>query len=167
MTDPASLQNLHDIVTPAPVSWLPPAPGWYALGLTVALLLAWFMALIYQRWQSNRYRREALLELAQLEKRLTGSKPDNQAFSRLPQLLKRTAIAAYGRHRVASLSGDEWLVFLDETGSGDCFTKGGGRILNDCSCQPLTRLAEISQEQVKELYKAINHWIKKHSRVRR
>ena len=38
-SDPGSLDRLHDIVSPPPAPWWPPAPGWYALGLIVLLLL--------------------------------------------------------------------------------------------------------------------------------
>ena len=47
MNDPGSLQNLNDIVMPAPVGLWPPAPGWYvvfAVGLALAVL-AGFRAL--------------------------------------------------------------------------------------------------------------------------
>ncbi len=164
--DPASLQNLQDIVTPPPAPWLPPAPGWYALSVTFILLLAWIVGKSFKRWQNNRYRREALYELAQLEKKLTGPEPCRQSLAQLPQLLKRTAIAAYGRAPVASLSGDLWLAFLDKTGTCDIFSQGSGRLINDCSSQPLIRLAKISQEQVEELHQAVYYWIKKHSRTK-
>jgi len=162
MPDPSSLQNLHDIVTPAPAPWLPPAPGWYALGLSVLLLLAWFSVRRYRAWQRNKYRREALAALDRLEKGLADTAEYQQILPELPQLVKRTAIAAYGRSQVASLNGADWLAFLDKTGSTDVFTKGSGRLLTDCSCQPVTRLAALSREQVSGLRKAVHHWINKH-----
>ena len=39
MGDPGSLQNLNDIVAPAPVAWWPPAPGWWMLAALLATLL--------------------------------------------------------------------------------------------------------------------------------
>ena len=68
--DPTSLQLLHDIVTPAPTPRLPPAPGWYALGFCLLLLLTWFSIKQYQAWQRDRYRRESLVILTQIEKGL-------------------------------------------------------------------------------------------------
>ena len=39
--DPASLQNLNDIVALGPVPWWPPAPGWYFVIAVVTGLLLW------------------------------------------------------------------------------------------------------------------------------
>lgn len=160
--DPGSLQNLHDIVTPAPVSWLPPAPGCYALGLSLLLLLTWFSLNRYRAWQRDGYRREVLAVLAQIEKGLTDSTQYQQLLPKLPQLVKRTAIAAYGRDLVASLNGTDWLAFLDETGSTELFTKGSGRLLVDCSYQSDTWFATLSNEQVRGLYKAVWGWVAAH-----
>jgi len=58
--DPASLDNLHDIIVPDPVSVWPLAPGWYGLGWVLLIALAfWVWSRMRQR-RLNRYRREAL-----------------------------------------------------------------------------------------------------------
>ncbi len=158
----SSLQNLHDIISPHPVAWLPPAPGWYALGLSLLLLLCRFSVYKYLAWKRNKYRREALIELDALGKELTDSTAYQQLLPQLPQLVKRTAIAAYGRSSVASLSGDDWLGFLDTTGSTHIFTQGSGQLLNACSYQPAVQLATFSREQVAGLQNAVSLWIRKH-----
>ena len=160
--DPSSLQNLHDIITPQPVAWLPPAPGWYALGLTLFLFCSWLSVQKYQTWKRNQYRREALIELDELRKQLTDSEKYQQLLPQLPELVKRTAIAAYGRSKVASLTGDDWFAFLDKTVATHLFTKGNGRLLQDCSYQPPSQLLKFSNEQVAELQKTVSYWIKKH-----
>jgi hypothetical protein len=162
MPDPSSLQNLHDIVTPAPAPWLPPAPGWYALGLVGLLLLIWFCANRYLAWNRNRYRREALVELDRFEKELEETTQYRKILPLLPQLVKRTALAAYGRARVAPLAGSDWLAFLDNTGSTDVFGKGDGSLLLQCSYEPATSLAAVSKGHISELCKVIRQWINKH-----
>ena len=96
-TDPASLQNLHDIVEPMPGSiWWPPEPGWWFLLVIVLAVCLWrFMRRIKNR-HADAYRREALSELERLED-----------ITRLPELLKRTALVAYPRKTVASLAGEK------------------------------------------------------------
>ncbi len=162
MSDPGSLENLHDIIAPLPVAWFPPAPGWYALGLSLLLLFSWFSAQRYLAWKRDTYRREALIELDKLEKGLADSAGYKQILVQLPQLVKRTAIAAYGRSRVASLDGVDWLTFLDKTGSTDVFTGGEGKLLSDCPYQSPAKLAAFSREQVTGLLRAVHLWINKH-----
>lgn len=162
MNDLTSLQNLHDIIAPAPAPWLPPAPGWYALGLVGLLLLIWFCANRYLAWNRNRYRREALVALDRFEKELEDTTQYLKILPLLPQLVKRTALAAYGRARVASLAGSGWIAFLDNTGSTDVFGKGAGSLLLKCSYEPATSLEAVSKGHISELCKVIRKWISKH-----
>ncbi len=160
--DPGSLQNLHDIISPEPIAWLPPAPGWYVLGFSFLLLLSWFSVHRYQAWKRNQYRREALMELAELKNQMSDRARYQQLLPQIPQLVKRTAIIAYGRSRVASLNGVDWLTFLNKTGSTDVFTQGKGKLLSDCSYQSTAKLAAFSTEQIKGLQRAVYLWINKH-----
>lgn len=103
-SDPASLQNLHDIVIPPPIPFWPPAPGWY---LVAALLLggiAWLVVRLVGRHRRNAYRRAALAELA-----------GASTLTQLVEILKRTALAAYPRRQVAGLTGEAWTRWLAET----------------------------------------------------
>ena len=50
MSDPGSLQNLHDIVVPGPAAWWPPAPGWYVLAAVALSVGEW--CLYQRRWMS-------------------------------------------------------------------------------------------------------------------
>ena len=165
--DPTSLQNLHDIISPHSASWLPPAPGWYALGLSIFLLCSWFSVQKYLTWKRNQYRREALKELGELQKQLTDSEKYQQLLPQLSELVKRTAIAAYGRSQIASLTGEDWFAFLDKTVATHLFTKGNGRLLQDCSYQPPAQLLKFNNEQVAGLQKSVSYWIKKHQPLSR
>ncbi len=162
MSDPTSLENLRDIVPPHPIPWLPPAPGWYALGISILLLFGWFSVQKYLAWKRDKYRREAMIELDKLGEELADSASYQQILVQLPQLVKRTAMAAYGRNRVASLNGIDWLTFLNKTGSTDVFTEGDGKLLSDCSYQSTAKLAAFTREQVSRLYRAVYQWINKH-----
>jgi hypothetical protein len=119
--DPGSLDRLHDLAVPPPVPWWPPAPAWYAVGAAALGLLAVLVRRLVARWRRNRYRRAALAELDRAAASVPG----------MAVLIKRVALAAYPRERVASLSGGPWLAFLDETGRTEAFTRGPGRIFGD------------------------------------
>jgi hypothetical protein len=145
-----SLQNLNPIVLPDPVGWLPLAPGLQSLLVLLALAL---LVLIWRRWlawRDNRYRREALRELAAMTN-LAG----------LPSLLKRAALSAYPRERVAAINGAEWHRFLDESAGFDRFVSGCG--------EPLDRLAYggplPDENDAQALREAARAWIEQHRRT--
>ncbi len=164
-SDPASLQNLNDIVMPQAVGWWPPAPGWYVLIALFLLLLAWYGYKESRRWISNRYRRVALGELKQLELELVGeTRPDVFVFGQIPQLLKRTALAAYPRGEVASLTGSGWHSFLNSKVKGALFTDKMGISLETLSYQPLN-LQDLDRDAGMSLLRASSHWVKHHRHV--
>ena len=81
-------------------------------------------------------------------------------LSSLPALVKRTALAAYPRERVASLSGEAWLEFLDRTGGTREFTDGAGRLLIDLAYDPSLTLPESEIDGVNAVARA---WILRHN----
>ncbi len=129
LTLPELLDRLHDITVPEPVPYTPQTTAWYVLAvglLLVLFLIAWRIA---RSWQANRYRREAVAELTVIASRQGQDRVDILAIADLARLLRRTALTAFPRAEVASLYGDDWLVFLDETGRGEGFVDGPGRRL--------------------------------------
>ncbi len=142
------LAQLRDIHLPPPVTWWPPAPGWWLLALlAIALLL--FAILRWRRWRRrSAYRRAALDELRRI---------DGGDASAINALLKRTALAA-GRHDAAALSGEAWLQFLEQTrGRGPTLLQPTERsaLLSLYSAQP-TAVDGARLRQIAE------HWIRHH-----
>ena len=88
-----------------------------ALVTTPAVALGCFAVLLAVGYVGKgvrmRYRRVALRTLRQIQER----GPGPQAAAELAVLLKKTALAAWPRTRVASLSGDDWSNFLVHTGA--------------------------------------------------
>jgi hypothetical protein len=144
MTNP--LDKLHNFYQPQPPAWIPQTIGWYVLfgiaGMVVLLLT--FRSI--RRRLANRYRREALRELATL--------PPDQ-FS---TLLKRTALAAWPREKVASLSGEAWLSFLNETSGSDLFHRAPGTAIEEVALRPGT----LSAEDEQQLRMLTGEWIRRH-----
>jgi Domain of unknown function (DUF4381) len=122
-TDAVNLVDLIDQLAeplePAPVSLAPQTAGWTVLAVLLALVLAWLAWRWVQRWRANAYRRAALAGLD-----AAGNDP-----AAIADILRRTALAAWPRDRVASLSGVDWLRFLDATGRGGGFVDGPGTAL--------------------------------------
>jgi hypothetical protein len=146
--DPGSLDRLNDIVPPPAPPWWPPAPAWYVVGALVLVLVTLLTWQLITRWNRNRYRREALAKLKALG--------DNAPLAAVAELVKRVALACYPRDRVASLTGEEWLRFLDESGQTTAFAQGAGLALGDAEYAP------GSQAASPELLAAVRHWIRHH-----
>ena len=160
-TDATSLDRLHDIIVPAPAPWWPPAPGWYwVLGLMVVVLLAALIAGLI-RWQHNRYRREALAELARHEMALQNTELRSPALLSLAELLKRTAVTAFPREDVATLTGPKWFAFLDDTARGSRFRDALGATLENAIYDPRT-VDTLDPQRLHSVVEAIRHWIKFH-----
>ena len=106
--DATSLDRLHDIVQPPPVSWWPLAPGWYVLGAIVACGIAWLLLRQWRKWQANAYRRAALRQLQSTD-----------TSAAIAELLRRTALSVWPRASVATLTGSRWADWLTETSTDE------------------------------------------------
>ncbi|MEA3413430.1 MAG: DUF4381 domain-containing protein [Pseudomonadota bacterium] len=120
VSDPlAALRPLH---LPEPVTWWPPAPGWWILLIFFLVLL---VALVWH-WRRGRVRRAALAELRRIG---SADLSTAELAGSVSTLLRRYALTLYPPTRVAGLSGEPWLRFLDEHMEGDAFAAGAGRVL--------------------------------------
>jgi hypothetical protein len=160
-TDATSLDRLHDILVPNQVPWWPPAPGWYWVMALVIVILLTVMIKGLIRWQHNRYRREALAEVTRQEMMLKNPDLRNRALLGLSELLKRTAMTAFGREQVATLTGPKWFDFLDHTAKGLSFTDAVGPMLANAIYDPRAASA-LDEQKIHQLVKTIRHWIKHH-----
>lgn len=123
--DPAALP-LRDIHLPPPPGLWPPAPGWWLLtALCVVLGIAVFLFIRPAR--RLRYRRQALRQLAELEK--DGHLAPDALLAALSALLRRAVLCAFDREVCAGLTGEAWLRFLDQGLGGAPFSSGAGRVL--------------------------------------
>lgn len=114
----AALRSLHDIVTPAQVSWFPQTWGWAALATALGLALAVLLVRALRQYRRNAYRREALRLLGVAASDIRNSPTSEAGLQKIAELLKRTALAAWPRKKVASLSGPDFARFLTENAPG-------------------------------------------------
>jgi Domain of unknown function (DUF4381) len=145
-----------------PVPWWPPAPGWVVVAGIMCVLAVWMAWRAWRRWQAAAYRRAALAEWQQLKTQATDPHQREVALQRLPELIKRTALAAFPREEVAPLSSLAWLRFLDRTGRTDAFTHGRGQLLPELSYNPHAA-SQLDSSTVEELFAIVRRWIRGHS----
>jgi hypothetical protein len=151
--DSADLARLHDILMPAPLSsWWPLAPGWLLLAAAASMLLAFWLWRLARRRQAARYRREALAELVTLGR---GNGAPAERVTATLTLLKRAALAAYPREEVASLTGEAWWRFLDQTAGATLFAGGLG-------AEAERMLYAQAGELPPSLQQAAEQWIRRH-----
>ncbi|MEM1073742.1 MAG: DUF4381 domain-containing protein [Pseudomonadota bacterium] len=150
---PTNLVDLLDQLVlptePAPVSMIPQTSGWVVLALLVMAGVAyglWHWHLLRQR---NAYRAVALNALE-----TAGSDP-----AAIAQILRRCALAAYPRTRVAALTGEDWLTFLDRSVGGQDFRSGAGRALIAAPYQPKAAANPVLLELARDWVRGHKHEI--------
>ncbi|MBB3061477.1 DUF4381 domain-containing protein [Microbulbifer rhizosphaerae] len=110
------LAQLRDIHEPAPVGWWPPAPGWWLLGALILTAVAAAIFFWHRRRKiraRNRYRVEAVRLLQDVA-------PANpRAVEQINEILKRVAVASFGRPACGNLTGRRWIEFLENSSDSE------------------------------------------------
>lgn len=112
---PQELATLHDIHLPEGLSWWPWAPGWYGVAVLLCLGSGLLTAWLIYFYLNSRAKRQALRLLANYQHQKV---PSQISAARVSELLKRVALIYFPRRHVASLQGDAWITFLNETSKG-------------------------------------------------
>lgn len=147
---------LRDIHLPDPVSWWPPAPGWWLLAGAVVVAVA--LAL----WQRHRTRRTraALAAIRRIGAALEAGESPAECLRQLSVVLRRFVMStAVGEdaHKVAGLVGRPWLDYLDARGGSGRFRDGPGRLLLD---GPYVPDEAVRREDAAELGRLVADWIR-------
>jgi len=156
--NPAQQQPLplKDIHLPEPISWWPPAPGWWGLIILILVLVGLFF-LARALYRRGELRREARQALQEIETRYKRHQDDRQLAADLSTLLRRVTLSYSSRADVASLTDDAWLFFLDrgvaKSSFKDAFSNGAGRVLIDAPYKPTVNIDST------ELLKICTAWI--------
>ncbi len=137
------LSNLKDIHLPVLPDFWPLATGWYVLS---AIILGIFLATyLIWKWYQNQPLPYALKELEKVKK--------EKQIKLLSQLLKRVAMAKYGRKKVAPLDEDSWQEFL-LSAAPNVFSVNQAHLL---AYSIYTHKKDVQEES---LYKKSQQWIK-------
>ena len=120
---PDWLAQLAPAHAPPPSGFWPPAPGWWVAAILLAMLIA--VIVYWRRRPETRLRRIALRELGALESAVLD---DIELAHQLEHLLRRYAVARFGRDVVAHLAGERWIAFIVAHG-GHAWAEGAGASL--------------------------------------
>ena len=112
MQIPQQQLELKDIHLPDSVSWWPPAPGyWMILGLIFFIVITYLVIKLLRN--RSRIKRQALSEFYNIKKTFKSNHDERKLLSSVSVLLRRAAISSYPRTDCASLTGNDWLQWLD------------------------------------------------------
>lgn len=116
---------MQGLLLPPPVPLWPATPAWYVLGVLMLLVLLWLAWRAWWVWRRDAYRRAALRALdracAPLE---------------IAVILKRTALGAWPRGRVASLTGAAWADWLRASAPRAGLSESMARLLAELAYLP-------------------------------
>lgn len=162
MTAP-SLAQLRDI-------HLPPPPAMFVLSpvetaLLAALAAAALAGALYLWRQRRRTRplREALEEIAHIERRHAAA-PDDVAFARgLSRVLRRYARWRYPQAPIAGLAGAAWLAFLDTRFRHGSFRSTPGKVLADLPYAPPTPATSARPLDAAALARLVRSWLQENA----
>lgn len=115
MADEQALAQLKDIHLPGAIGWWPLAPGWYLLATLLTLLLCLIIYLAYKRYKNSLAKKQALQLLARYHEQYNKEGNSQLTSARISELLKRVALVYYPRQQVASMHGEQWLEFLNQS----------------------------------------------------
>jgi hypothetical protein len=144
---------LRDIRSLDAIPWWPPALGWWFI---VGFLLIVVLFLWYKRRQYYYWRIEARHQLHALQKRLL-KENTKQIVADFSELLRRIAIARYGRDTCAGLIGEDWLLWLqDHDPSGFAWIDKGQLLISTPYAPPK---ATLDVSSLKTLLEATKVWV--------
>ena len=156
------VEGLRDIAMPAPVALLPPAPGWYAVGVVLLAVAFWGYRRHQRARAASRYRREALAELESIVEALQRPGGRHELAARLPPLLKRVALHVEPRPAVAALTGPAWLAELDRLHRGHDWSQGPGKLLPKLAYASAAALSSIPRADIDALVRLCRDFIRRH-----
>mgnify|MGYP001813760079 CR=1 FL=1 len=159
--NPEILAQLRDIQELDPVSWWPPASGWWLLlGLAILLLAVLILGLRnLRKYPPGSWNRDAYRRLMHLKKQAPDLS-DSDLAGQLSGLLRRIAVVRLGRIQAAGLSGDAWLKWLQEQDPRAYDWPQKGRLLLTLPYAPATDSSDNKAELL-ELVRASVAWTAK------
>jgi len=133
---PSAVNQLLDIRGLDSASWWPPAIGWWLVAVAIIAALMLLQRVVqYLRRRPPRWQRDALRHLHGLRRRARKQDP-KQTAGELSELLRRIAMARFGRAACAGLAGETWLRWLEDRDPTGFRWNDRGRILLDLPYAP-------------------------------
>lgn len=146
---------LRDIHLPGMASWWPPAIGWWLLILLILIVIFAGVA-IFKLCLKTTLKKEACKTLGQIAKVFQDDEDPARCISDLSKFLRRVLLSQKGAVKVAGVTGEAWLVLLDQPLKSKEFSEGVGRILLTGPYAP-----RVPPNDVAKLLQLCDRWVHK------
>ena len=145
---------LRDIHLPDPISWWPPAIGWWIVfGIVCFCILLGIVFLI--QWMKPSLKKEALKALNAIEAEFLKSGNATKSMQELSILFRRVTMSQKNNGKSGGLIGKPWLELLDQQLEEPEFSSGAGQMLLTGPYQRET------EGNISELIKLSRKWVKR------
>ncbi len=162
--DPTQLADIH---LPQPVSYWPPAPGWWiSLVIIFCLIgLLWWWTnqrkknpLVIERKRLKQVKTEAQRELIKIEQNFIQHKNAHHCIEQLSVFLRRYAVSIYAREQAASVTDKQWLEMLSSLSGNPKFSDTFKTLLTEAPYQSADK--EINEQLLGQLFTATKQLLK-------
>jgi len=150
----ATLEQLPPLVLPEPISFWPPAIGWWLIGLLLILAIAGLVRALRKRKKSRAVLRAASIGLQKIYAVYIDDNNAQQYLYNSSQLLRRFCLSRYNNASLNTLSGEIWLAAMDDI--------VGQRLLNtETGKQLLTIYQPEAAADIHSLHTLLLRWLAK------
>jgi hypothetical protein len=157
-------QSFNNYIEPSSIPFRFGAPGWWVLASLLLIILLLISFLIVRHYCRNVYRRQALKWLDQIIQSNHSSPVLQQQVYEAAILIKRVAMALYGRNPVAGLSGEAWINWLNsriKKRSVPAFDQSDACLVSD----GIYGSRELDPAIVHTFFEKAKYWIRYHHAI--
>ncbi|MCK8084086.1 DUF4381 domain-containing protein [Vibrio sp. 1CM8B] len=99
--------DLSPVIAPDAPTWWPLAWGWWVVIITAIVLIALVFFIVKRRKNNQQAKQEALSYFSNSQSQ------DGLSPSKAQDIVRQAALGYFPREKIAGLSGNDWLEFLD------------------------------------------------------
>jgi hypothetical protein len=151
---------LRDIHLPDPVSWWPPAPGWWLL-LCLLVIIGFLLFRVIKKIRQPVLKKSAIAEVEKLINNYQQHQNRQLLVQQLSMLVRRIGMSYMSRRHMAGLTGTGWFKKLNSLGSDHVLHEDTIDILSQV---PYQRQPEIDEQQIQTITSEIRSWVSSLSR---
>ncbi len=158
--NPTDSLPLRDIHLPDPVSWWPPAMGWWFL-LLFSLVVIWLLIAFIKKIRKPVLKKSAKAEVVAVIEAYHEHQNKHLLIQQLSITLKRIGISYLQRNATAGLSGIEWYTKINLLVEKNQFSEDVIKLLSQ---GPYQKKLDLDDKTVNDLIQQTQFWVSALSR---